>query len=56
MRHCPGFDMFNDDFHLGIIGETSILLLKAEMRWVEVYGKGRRVFRILLQNVGRSFH
>lgn len=48
--------MFDDDFHLGVIGEASILLLEAKMGRVKVYDERRRLFKVFLQDVGSGFH
>lgn len=56
VRNSPGTNMFDDDFHLGVIGEASILLLEAKMSRVKVYDKRRRLSREFLQNVGSGFH
>ena len=49
-------DMFDDNLHLGGIGETPILLFEAEMRRMQVHDERGRMFRILLQYVWGSFH
>lgn len=36
MRHSPGSNMLDDNFHFRIVGKASILLLKSEVRWMQV--------------------
>lgn len=31
MRNCPGTNVLDDDLHLGVIREATILLLKSKM-------------------------
>ena len=56
MRNSPCTDMFDDNFHFRIIGETPILLLEAKMGRMKVYNEGRRMLCIFFQDVLRCFH
>lgn len=55
MGNGSGTNVFDDDLHLGIIREASILLLEAEMCWVKVEDKRGRAFGELLEDVRRRF-
>ena len=56
MRNGSSADVFNDDFHLRVVGKTSILLLEPKVCGVEMNDKRGRAFGVLLKDVGSSFH
>ena len=56
MRNGSRADMFNDNFHLRIVRETSILLVEAKMGGMQMQYKGGRVFSIFIQDIGRCFN
>jgi hypothetical protein len=56
MGNSTGTDMLDDYLHLGVVGETAILLFKPEMSRVKVYDEGWRAFRVFPQDIGSCFN
>lgn len=51
VRDGPSAEVVNDDSHLGIVWESSILLIEPKMCWVEVHDERRGTFGVFLEYV-----
>lgn len=56
MRDSPSANMFNDDFHLRVIRETSVLLFEAKVGGMKMQNKRRWTFGVFLQYIRRRFN
>ena len=56
MRHGPSLDMLDNELHLRVIREASILLVETKVRRVEMYREGGCATLVLSEDITCSFN